>query len=122
MKKRKFDKAKDSQTFSGYVPLQHFDRWSCTSKTVFLKLFIPSSSYTLNTSFVLPSLINHTQGSKFKDFYLMEVLNSWTKLLNSLTKQLYYDAIITFRILVKIAILQLDTQTIQSKNLTDNVL
>jgi len=32
----------------------------------------------------------------------MEVLNSWNKLLNSLTKQLYYDANITFRILVKI--------------------
>ena len=32
----------------------------------------------------------------------MEVLNSWTKLLDSLTKQWYYDANITFRILVKI--------------------
>jgi len=32
----------------------------------------------------------------------MEVLHSCTKLLNSLTKQLYYDANITFRILVKI--------------------
>ena len=32
----------------------------------------------------------------------MEVLNSWTKLLNSLTKQLHYDANITYRILVKI--------------------
>jgi len=32
----------------------------------------------------------------------MEVLNSWTKLLNSLTKQLYYDANIAFGILVKI--------------------
>jgi len=32
----------------------------------------------------------------------MEVLNSWTKLLNGLTTQLYYDASITFRILVKI--------------------
>ena len=28
----------------------------------------------------------------------MGVLNSWTKLLNSLTKQLYYDANITIRI------------------------
>jgi len=49
-----------------------------------------------------PSLIKHTQGSKFKEFYLMEVLNNSTKLLNSLTKQLYYDANIMFRILVKI--------------------
>ena len=32
----------------------------------------------------------------------MEVLNTWTKLLNSLTKQLYDDTNITFRILVKI--------------------
>jgi len=32
----------------------------------------------------------------------MEVLNGWNKLLNSLTKQLYYDANIMFRILVKI--------------------
>jgi len=32
----------------------------------------------------------------------MEVLNSWTKLLNSLTKQLYYYANITFRILMEI--------------------
>jgi len=31
----------------------------------------------------------------------MEILNSWTKLLNNSTKQLYYDANITFRILVK---------------------
>ena len=46
--------------------------------------------------------MKHTQGSKFKQFYLMGVLNSWTKLLNSLTKQLYYDANITVRILVKI--------------------
>jgi len=32
----------------------------------------------------------------------MEVLNSWAKLFNSLTKQLYYDANITFKIFVKI--------------------
>ena len=32
----------------------------------------------------------------------MKILNSWTKPLNSLIKQLYYDANITFRILVKI--------------------
>jgi len=32
----------------------------------------------------------------------MEVLNSCTKLLNSLTKQLYQDAKIIFRILLKI--------------------
>jgi len=32
--------------------------------------------YTLDTSFTTPSLIKHTQGSKFKEFYLMEVLNS----------------------------------------------
>ena len=32
----------------------------------------------------------------------MEVLNSWIKLLNSSTKQLYYDFKITFRIFVKI--------------------
>jgi len=31
----------------------------------------------------------------------MEVLKSWTKLLRSLPKQLYYDANITFRIFVK---------------------
>jgi len=46
--------------------------------------------------------MKHTQGSKFKEFYLMEVLNSSTKVLNSLTKSLYYDTNITFRILVKI--------------------
>jgi len=32
---------------------------------------------TLDVSFAPPSLIKHTQGSKFKEFYLMEVLNSW---------------------------------------------
>ena len=32
----------------------------------------------------------------------MEVLNSWTKLLIRLTKQVYYNANNTFRILVKI--------------------
>jgi len=60
-------------------------------------------SLTLSTRRLRPpSLIKHTQGSKFNEFYLMEVLNSWKKLSNSLTKQLYYDANITFRILVKI--------------------
>ena len=30
-KKRKFDYARGSQTFSGHVPFQHFDRWACNS-------------------------------------------------------------------------------------------
>jgi len=32
--------------------------------------------YTLDTSFAPPNLIKHTQGSTFKEFYLIEVLNS----------------------------------------------
>jgi len=65
--------------------------------------FYSIASLTLSTRSLLPpSPIKHTEGGKFKKFYLMEVLNSWTQLLNNLTKQLYYDPNITFRILVKI--------------------
>ena len=58
--------------------------------------------FTLDTSFSPPKPDKATQGSKFKYFYLKKVLNSWTKPLTSWTKQLYYDADITFRIFVKI--------------------
>jgi len=71
-------------------------------KQYFSNFLFHSPPYTLDTRLRPPSLIKHTQGSKFKYFYLMEILNSWTKLLNSLIKQLYCDANITFRILVKI--------------------
>jgi len=44
------------------------------------------------------------------------------EVLNSLTKELNYDGNITFRIVVKIIHTVADTQTIQSKNLTDELL
>ena len=56
----------------------------------FSNIFSPSSPF------------HSRQGSKFKGFYLKKVWNSSTKPLKSWTRQLYYDANITFRILVKI--------------------
>ena len=69
-------------------------------RPVFLKLFYSFSPLTRR--FRPPSLIKQTQGSKYKEFYLKHVWNSWTMPLDSWTKQLYYDINITFRILVKI--------------------
>ena len=68
---------------------------------MFLKLFYSIAPFSLSTRrFRPPNLIKQTQGSKLKEFYLKKVLNSWTK--PSWTKELYYDANITFRILAKI--------------------
>jgi len=46
----------------------------CFSNFLFHRPF-----FTLDTSFSPPSLIKQTQGSRFKEFYLETVLNSWTK-------------------------------------------
>jgi len=71
-------------------------------RPVFLQLFYSIAPFSLSKRrFRPPSLLKQTQGSKFKEFYLKKVLNSWTKPLKSWTKQLYYDASITFKILVK---------------------
>ena len=75
------------------------------SKAVFLKRFYFIALFSISTrGFRPPSMTKWTKGSKFKEFYLKKVLNSWTKPFKSWTwsKQLYYDANITFRILVKI--------------------
>ena len=70
---------------------------------MFLKRFYSIAPFSLSTRrFRPPSLIKQTQGSRFKEFYLKKVLNSWTKPLKSWTKSLYYHANITFRIRVKI--------------------
>ena len=67
------------------------------------QLFYSIAPFPLSTHrFRPPSLIKQTQGSKFKEFYLKKVSNSWTKPLNSWIRQFYYDANITYRILVKI--------------------
>ena len=68
---------------------------------MFLKPFYSITPFSLSTRRFLPtSLVKQTQGSKFKEIYLKKVLNSPTK--PSWTKQLYYDANITFSILMKI--------------------
>jgi len=70
---------------------------------VLLKHFYSIAPFSLSTRrFRPPSLEKQTQGSRFKEFYLKKVLNSWIKPLKSWTKPLYYDANVTFRILVKI--------------------
>jgi len=47
---------------------------------VFLKLFYSIAPFSFSTRrFCSPSLIKQAQGSKFKEFYLMKALNSWTK-------------------------------------------
>ena len=62
---------------------------------MFLKRFYSIVPFLPSTRRFRPlSPIKQTQGSKFKEIYLKQVWNSWTK-------QLYYDANITFRILVK---------------------
>jgi len=62
---------------------------------VFLNFLIPTPPFHSWHIVFAPSLIKQTQGSKFTEFYLKKVSNSWTK-------QLLYDTDITFRILVKI--------------------
>jgi len=45
---------------------------------VFLKLFYSFTPFSLSTRhFRSPSLIKQTQGSKFKEFYLNKVLNTY---------------------------------------------
>jgi len=57
------------------------------AEPVFLKLFYSIAPLSLSTRrFRSPSLIKQTQDSKFKDFYLWKVLNSWTKPLKNWTK------------------------------------
>ena len=86
--------------FVYFVIKRIFDR---APRPVFLKLFYSFAPFLPSTRrFRPPSLIKQTQGSKYKEFYLKHVWNSWTMPLDSWTKQLYYDANITFRILVKI--------------------
>jgi len=70
----------------------------CISKR-FWKTICVSENHLHIKAFLVNHL--HIQGSKFKQFYLKKVLNSWTKSLKSRTKQLHYDANITFGILVK---------------------
>ena len=62
----------------------------------FSNFFIPSPPFhSRHVVFTPPSLTKKAEDSKFEEFYWKKVLNSWTK-------QLYYDANITFRIIVKI--------------------
>ena len=70
---------------------------------MFPKIFDSIALFSFSTCrFRPPILIKQIQGSKVKELYLKEVLNSLAKPLNSLNEQLYYDANIRFRILMRI--------------------
>ena len=50
----------------------------------------------------LALLIKQTQGNKFKEFYIKEVLNSWTKPISELSNYITTLISRSFRFLVKI--------------------